>query len=283
MTEEQLQLLRATRPSGQDEHEEDVVAARAAVAQEPALEELLQTERELDLAMLDSLRGVEPPAGFETALLTAMRAARGAAEPPSNLRESVLAAVQLPASPSAIKPKSKSQTTRITRAEFTRRAWIIGSAAAGFAMLGKVAFNWREKHAFSMRRLTAKLAFITKNGITLSLMSMDPQAVARWLNSHNAPRLNSMPEKLNALGRKGCHIYNIEAHDVSLECFLLPDMRQLHLFSTLASELTDAPSEDSPVSIRLVHDRTLATWTKEGVTVFLFSEEPAEEIRNLLA
>ncbi len=283
MTEEQLQLLRATRPSGQDEHEADVAAARAAVAQEPALVEQLQTERDLDLAMLDSLRGVEPPAGLESALLTAMRAARGVAEPPSHLRESVLAAVQLPAAPVAAKRKSKPPSAPITRAEFTRRAWITGAAAAGFAMLGGAALLWRRDHAFSMRRLTAKLAFITKSGITLSLMSMDPKAVNRWLSSHDAPRPNSLPEKLNALGRKGCHIYDIELHAVSLECFLLPDMRQLHLFSTHAADLTDAPEEGQPVSIESAHGRTLATWTKDGATVFLFSEESAEDIRALLA
>jgi hypothetical protein len=280
MTEEQLQLLRATRPSGQDEHEADVAVARAAVAEVPEIVAQLEEERQLDIAMLGSLSGVEPPPGLESALMMAMRAARGVVEPPAELRETVVAAVQLPKTNK--KPVSKPKAPTITHVEFTRRAWLLGSAAAGFAMLGGAYWMWRNDHAFSMRRLTAKLASITNRGVTLSLMSMDTKEVTTWLRTHDAPRPHALPAKLHALGRKGCHIYDIESHAVSLECLLLPDMKQLHLFSTYASDLTDAPAEGEPAVVQTSHGRTLATWTQDGATVLLFSEEPHETISALL-
>ncbi len=266
MTEEQLQLLRAARPSGQDEHDADVAAARAAAAQDGDVLAQLDAERRTDLAMQDALQSVAPPAGLESALLTAMRAARGAVEPPAALRESVITAVQLPRRP-----------------DLSRRRWIGWSAAAAAAVAAGGAWWWRKAHAFTMQQLSEELAAITKKGVTLSLMSMDKSAVVGWLNDHQAPRADSLPDKLDALPRKGCHLYDIAGHPVSLECLLLPGMRELHLFATPAAGLADAPAAGGAAEVRDFADRTLATWTRGAQTMLLFCHEPAAEVRALLA
>lgn len=266
MTEEQLQLLRAARPSGQDEHAADVAAARAAAANDPDTVARLEEERQTDLAMQESLRATEPPAGLEASLLAAMRTARAAARPSAPPQFEI---VNL--------PTSGNQTAR-----FSRRGWLAATAAAAASVaLGSV-WWWREYRAFSMERLSAALADITKKGVTLSLMSMDKAAVVDWLVNNHAPRADALPEKLDALGRKGCHIYEIEGRAVSLECMLLPGMVEIHLFATRSRNLIDPPAPGAPAKVVAFSGRTLATWTRGAQTMLLFSEAPTNTIAGLV-
>lgn len=270
MTEEQLQLLRAARPSGQDEHDADVAAARAAAAHDPETVARLEEERQIDLAMQESLRATEPPAGLEASLLAAMRTARAAAASPA----------PEPAAPQfeiVKRPASETHTARISR-----RGWLAASAAAAASVALGSMWWWREYRAFSMKRLSAALADITKKGVTLSLMSMDKAAVVNWLVTNQAPRADALPEKLDALGRKGCHIYDIEGHRVSLECMLLPGMVEIHLFATRSANLIDPPAPGAPAKVATFSGRTLATWTRGAQTMLLFSEAPTDTISGLV-
>lgn len=271
MNQDQYQLLRAARPSGADEREPAVVAARAAAAAQPGMTEQLAKERAMDLAMGTALRKAEPPPGFEAAMLTAMRAARGGADPPVALEETVLTAVRIPPVP------DKSNIVPLRR-----RAWL-GWGAAAAAALAAGAFQWWRTAAFSMHRLSRELATISAQGVRLSLMSMDPAAINGWMSYYQAPRPGPLPDKLAALPRKGCHLYEIDGHPVSLECFLLPGMKELHLFCTPAAALLDPPPEGVPPGLRTVHGRTLATWTRGGQVALLFSQEPAAVLTELLA
>jgi hypothetical protein len=270
MTEEQLQLLRSLRPQGQDEHESGVPEARAA-AEHAGLTVHLNDERENDLVMRGALGAVEPPAGLENSLRIAMRAARGIGEPPVELRESVLSAVRLPKA-----------TEPVSDPRMTRRRWLGWGAgiAASLAVGGKW---WWDTQAFTVRKLTRELTAITRNGISLSFMSMDKVAVKDWLESNNAPRLSVLPENLNALGRKGCHLYDIAGQPVSLECFLLPDMRQLHLYTTPSSGLVNSPVAGAAAEFQSDGDLSIAIWAKGDQTLLLVSHESADLIRSLIS
>ncbi len=271
MNQEQYHLLRAARPSGADEHEPAVVAARAAAAALPGMNEQLATEHALDVAMGSALHRAEPPPGFETAMLTAMRAARGAADPPAFLEKTVLGAVQIP---------TVSETSNVV--PFRRRAWLgWGAAAAAALVAGSV--HWWRTAAFSMHRLKRELAGVSKSGVQLSLMSMDPAAINGWMGYYKAPRAGPLPDKLAALPRKGCHLYQVDGHPVSLECFLLPGMRELHLFCTPAAALLDSPPEGALPGFCSVEGCTLATWTRGGAVALLFSRESAVVIGELLS
>jgi hypothetical protein len=275
MTEEQLQLLRSLRPQGQDEHETGVPEARAAAA-EAGLAEDLQNERENDLAMRAALGQVEPPPGLENALRLAMRTARGIgelpAEPPAELREAVLAAVQLPPAP----PPAAREPRRQSRRQWL--GWGVGMAAS-LAIGGKW---WWETQILTLRRLTGALTAITRRGISLDLMSMDRAVVGEWLTAKNAPRLAALPPKLNELPRKGCHLYDVEGRPVSLECFLLPEMQQLHLYTTASLGLLNPPDDSAGVNIGRDGDLTLAIWAQEGKTLLLVSHEDPDLVRGLL-
>jgi hypothetical protein len=270
MTEEQLQLLRSLRPLGQDDHEAGVSEARAA-AERAGVSIHLDDERQTDITLRAALAQIEPPVGLEDALRTAMRAARGIGEPPVELRESVLSAVRLPKTAKVI------SDPRLTR----RRLFGWGAGiAASLAVGGKW---WWDTRAFTVRKLTLELTAITRKGISLTLMSMDKVAVGDWLKSNNAPRIDVLPEKLDALGRKGCHLYDIAGHPVSLECFLLPDMKQLHLFCTPSSGLVNPPRAGAAAEFTNDGDLTLAIWAKGGKTVLLVSHESVELVRTLIA
>lgn len=264
MTEEQLQILRAARPGGQDEHLPEVAAARRAAEATPEWLPHLEVERRNDLAMQDALRQVDPPAELEQALRAALRTERGITGQP-------------------LSPPNSEGRVAAFPASIPRRRWLgWGAAAAASLTLGS-AWWWWQFRAFSMRRLSDHLAEITRRGVTLSLMSMNKDEVVAWLRDKQAPRADIWPSKLDALGRKGCHLYDIEGHPVSLECLLLPGMRELHLFATPSVGLLDPPKDGLPAEVRSFRERTLATWTRGSQTMLLFSEEPPKEMALLLA
>ena len=267
MNEEQLQLLRSLRPQGQDEHEAGVSEARAA-AESAGLAVHLEDERQSDLAMRAALGQIEPPANLEDSLRNAMRAARGIAEPPAELREAVLSAVRITRTPVAV--------DRQSRRNFL--GWGVGIAAS-LAIGGKW---WWETQAFTLGKLTRELTAITRRGITLTLMSMDKAVVADWLTENKAPRLKTLPAKLDTLPRKGCNLYDIKGHAVSLECFLLPEMKQLHLYSTPSSGLLNPPASGGVPEFSQEGDLTIAIWAEEKNTLLLVSHEPPELVRSLI-
>ncbi len=270
MTEEQFHLLRSLRPLGQDDQESGVPAARAA-ADHAGLSARLGDERQTDIAMRGALSLIEPPTGLEDALRTAMRAARGIGEPPAELRELVLSAVQLPKSPEPV-----------AHVRVSRRRWL--GWGAGIAASLVIGGKWwmQNNRAFTIGKLARELVAITREGISLSLMSMDKAAVRDWLKSNNAPRLDVLPEKLDALGRKGCHLYDVAGRPVSLECFLLPYMKQLHLYCTPSSGLADPPSAGAVAEITRDGDLTVAIWASGERTLLLVSYESPDLIRELI-
>ena len=194
---------------------------------------------------------------------------RGSFEPPDSLEGTVLSAVKMPAPVSGNSPS------------FSRRQWLGFATAAAAALVAGSTYWWRFL-AFTMSHLTRQLATISAEGVKLSLMSMDPEAITGWLTFYQAPRPVALPENLATLPRKGCHLYQISGHPVSLECFLLPGMKEIHLFCTPAAGLLVPPDEGESPTLRSQAGRTLATWTRAGQTVLLLSAEPGEVIRRLL-
>jgi hypothetical protein len=90
-----------------------------------------------------------------------------------------------------------------------------------------------------------------------------------------------LPDSLDVLPRKGCHLYDIDGRQVSLECFLLPGMHELHLFTTAERGLRGAPGDDAS-RITSVGGLTAGSWTRDGRTMILLSEESPATIAALL-
>lgn len=276
MTEEQLQLLRAARPNGQDDDMPAVAEAREALARagDSSLD-WLKSERAVDLKMMASLGQVDPPPDLKAAILTAMRAARGTAPTPVHLLEPVLSTVRYSG---AQTPQDSFKNV----VPISRRRWLGWSAGAAAAAAFGGIWVWRRATTTPMANLTAALEAITAKGLELGLMSSDKAAIMGWLRERRAPRLGEFPVKLDNLERKGCQIYDIQGHSVSLECLLLPGMRQLHLYSTDSSGLADSPASGVAAVVKSYDDRTLATWSQADLTLWLFSQEKPDVIRELL-
>ncbi|MGB6222365.1 hypothetical protein [Haloferula sp.] len=247
-------LARAASPSGKDDHDPEIAAAHEAIAADPELAAELTAERGADLAISESLRATEPPPELEEQLLSTLRETRRAA----------VAANIVEAPPNA----------------FSRRHWL-GMAAAAALTTG-IAYTWHRSKQLPLSRLVATLANYSIEGVTLSLMSMEKEEVVDWLVSNQAPRASTLPPALDALGRKGCHIYDIEGHRVSLECFLLPGMREIHLFTTPTAGLSGAPSDGSQPKLSSIDSLTSAVWSQGENTMILLTSEPVEMTRSLL-
>ncbi len=268
MTPEEYHLLRAARPSGGDEADPAVRAARAAAAADPVSAAQLQRELELDQEMTAAMANVAPPAYLENAILTAMRAGRGLVVVPPTLEENVL---------SALGGKHPHPARR------SRRRWLGWATAAAAGLAVSVSYWQNRANGLSMRRLREELAAISNKGLQLGLRSMDRAAVAGWLDQHGAPRALDLPDKLAALPRKGCQLYHIEDHPVGLECFLFPDMSEIHLFCTPTAGLAEAPPEGGWTKLQTEGNLTLATWTRRGLTMLLYTHQPLPAVSALLS
>lgn len=248
-------LLGAARPSGKDEQDPEILAARDALRNHPELAAELETERLADFAISQSYQSAQVPPELEARLLASLREARRQA--------AVLPGKVIPIS-------------------FGRRRLLATVAAAlGLTAAGGVIW-WRDSKLLKVHQLVADLARISREGVTLSLMSMDTAEVVEWLRQNEAPRAAQLPPALDGLGRKGCHIYQIEGRRVSLECFLLPGMRELHLFTTPSRSLSGAPSPSAAAQVHADGEMTAAIWSQGENTMVLLSEEPAEAIKKLL-
>jgi hypothetical protein len=165
-----------------------------------------------------------------------------------------------------------------------RRSFLRWTAVAGVVTAGASAllWRWRQPH-LSLSDLVDEVAGISARGIQLSLMSMEKAAVAAWLDGRSLPRAKALPEKLDAVSRKGCHVYQIQGQTVSLECFIIPEgMRELHLFSIISDALDEAPEElTRPVITTHRTGQTVATWSKSGTTHVLSSKESLSEVAAL--
>ena len=83
MNDESMELLRAARPSGQDDADPAMAAARSALAGDAALTAELAAERLSDAAFAHALQSAEIPENLPHRLIAAMRAGRTVAEPPA--------------------------------------------------------------------------------------------------------------------------------------------------------------------------------------------------------
>ncbi|MFN0125309.1 MAG: hypothetical protein ACKV19_01325 [Verrucomicrobiales bacterium] len=266
MNEEFRQRLRAARPSGQDERDPDVSEAREAAADDPAEVAALEQERVADVHFARALQSAPIPPDLEARVRAAVRAVQKAETSPSEPDQSALPA-RFPAAQS-VGP--------------TRRRWLAWAGAAAAVTAAGLAWWRRWPARLTLDRLATELAAISTRGVTLSLMTMDRAAIATWMRDQSAPRADTLPSKLDALGRKGCHLYTVAGHPVSLECFMWPDGEVLHLFSTESDRLVDPPLAGAPAREVIAPDHAALTWAEGRWTLMLLGHRPIEEIQALL-
>ncbi len=296
MTENQLELLRATRLSGQDEHDAAVVAAREAAAQHPEVQAFLDQEAQIDEAMVEVIQRIEPPAGLAGSILAAMKAAREAqstqlsslpprprtsAVPTSSAAPVKAQFIPLPSSPGLVMPKSTAPTNVQSVNFGNRRKFLTGgiSAAAAAGVLGGMYWLFGDRPV-KVARIRQEIAKVLEAGVQLAVMTDDKTAITSWFKSKEAP-VSVLPHSLNSLPRKGCQIYKLAGHPVSMECLLLPGMREVHIFSIASEHLVDPPKTTAQVITD--GDLSIAMWSQGDTSQFLFSHVKEVEVRGLVS
>jgi hypothetical protein len=292
MNDDIRQILSAARPSGQDEADPTIMAARQQAAADPVLLAALADEHTLDLQMARALRAVEPPAGLAAAVLTAVRVEPSATlTPEAHATQSSLVSqpttlkknsIQTTPSinQSAAAPAAKAEIIPFSKIKANRRQWLSWAAVLIASATGATVWH---RQRFTLARLTDRLLDIAHQGVSISLMSMDKNAIASWMTENRAPKATSLPLALDTLPRKGCHLYDIDGRPVSLECFVMPDMQVLHLFSILTAKLADAPSALEKPHITEARDHRIAHWRHGLYTMVLISQQSSEALKSLLS
>lgn len=253
------ELLAAARASGVDDPD---LGIAAVLRDHPELAGDFDANRQADQLAIKAMAETEIPAGLEEQLIGILRQTRRAA------RQS---------EPAPVVPGIVSFPQRRS----TRRNWLAGAAAVALGAAGGGWFlAYRRRPSFDDMLTT--LARISREGVTLSLMSMDRDEVAAWLTSREAPRAGTIPGGLDALPRKGCHIYQIDGRKVSLECFLLPEMRELHVFTTPAADFRNLPPEGAEPVFKTIDGLTAALWQRDAKVIALVTDQPAEAVRPVL-
>lgn len=248
-------IARAARPSGVDDHDPEVAKALAELREDPDLLAELEEERQFDQRVAMEVQSQEPPEDLEDILLNTLRATR-----------------QEERQQDASTPSSNNRG-------LSRRSWM--ALAASAVVSAGAAFWFHGRSLLKLDELTRRLVTISKKGVILSVMSMDTSEVVGWLKKNDAPRATSLPSKLDALGRKGCHIYDIEGNRVSLECFLLPGMREIHLFTTPSSGLSGEPSAGASPLFEKRDGLTAAIWSDDVQTMILLTDSAPDDIKAL--
>lgn len=261
-------ILRSARPSGQDDTDPAIQAARDAAASMPVIVGEIAAERVADAAIARAVREVAPPPGLEGRLIDAVRATRRQAEPQQ---------------PWPVLTRTSTVGTSTAARGWNRRQWLGWAAAAAVSAVTGGLIGLRQRKEFTLENLTRHLMAITRSGVALSFMSMNRAAVLNWMHRTRAPRAEELPPSLDAIGRKGCHVYYIAGHAVSLECFVFPDMRELHLFATPAASLRGAPTAGQPPSVLQREEFTIGIWTHGKVAMVIVTREALADLRALLA
>lgn len=253
------EIIAAARASGKDDLDLEIASL---LRDHPELARDFDANRRADQLASTAMAEIEIPDGLEDQLVNLLRQTRSAGNSGKAAAEAE-AIVALP------------------RRGVSRRSWMASAAAVALSAGGGYWF-FRNRSRPSFDDLLARLATISREGVTLSLMSMDRAEVSEWLVSRDAPRANQLPAGLDALPRKGCHVYQIDGREVSLECFLLPEMRELHVFTTPAGDFRDLPSDGSEPLIKTIDGLTAALWRREGEVMALLTEQPASAVRPVL-
>ena len=253
------ELLAAARATGKDDPE---LGIGELLRDHPELGSEFDAIRRADQIAIEAMAEVAIPDGLEEQLVGLLKQTRQAAcqEEPA------------PAAPEIV---------GFPRRDTSRRNWLAGAAAV---VLGSTGGWWffADRRRPSFDTLLAALARKSREGVTLSLMSMDRTEVIGWLTSRKAPRASRIPGGLDALPRKGCHIYQIEGRQVSLECFLLPEMRELHVFTTPTDDFRNLPPEGTEPILKTIDGLTAALWQREGLVIALLTDQPADAILPVL-
>lgn len=236
-------ILRATRPQGQDADDSSVVEAEALAAKDPHLSAWLEKERAFDRAFAAKLRDVPVPEGLKERLLAQKPEPEASAQDTrqGDLRANVMPLLALVAA----------------------LAVIVG---LGFVLTPQQNTTLASSEAMPFATFKEKAMAVFGPGFKLSLATSDIGQMRSWLAAHGGARSFSMPPGLSGQEGVGCRIVEMGDHTASLICFRLDNGKTAHLFAMPEKYLADAPQ--APVT-DVDKGWMTSAWSSNGMTYML--------------
>jgi len=249
-------ILQACRPNGQDDSLPAFAEALAMAERDPELKAWWEAQRAFDRAISSKLSGIPVPADLRATIMAGRKIEQMT---PRYRLPYWLAAAAVVVLCVGLAPRYWPGTTETK----------VTSLAAADTTPSLVNHDY-EKGVFD---------YLDSDAMSLAMLSPDHDKVAAWLKQRSSPTGN-IPGKMVSLPSAGCQTFAVHGHTVSLICFALADGGYAHLFIVEKNALSDPPG-NSP-EFRKNGEWNLATWSDEGHSYMLATEDTADQLKQLL-
>ncbi len=257
-----LHIYRAD-PSTDDDPE--VKEALALAASDPELMSWFEHEQSFDRTIAGKLRSIEPPSG---------------------LKEKILAEMPISSTESGTIPRLGADVIwwrRPLASSFAAAACLVLLFGVGTLLLKQSGPSLQEvrepQPVDTMARYLQSVAEHTDHMVGFDFRHENLDRLRAYMNEKEAPFPVSLPAQLEKMPGMGCVSFNWEGRKVGLICF--KGDKVYHLFVTERDHFPSQKDITKPV-IRQVGKYGTATWTNDLQLYILTAEGRGEDLRRLL-
>jgi hypothetical protein len=243
--EEAKEYLSAFRAHRGDEADPTFQEALELARTDSELGSWLVQEREFDNILIEKFASISPPEGLKDTIL-----------------------------------ESLEERTRPIQS--WRMGWFALAATVVLAALllsQKVDLFRGSSQQFRSFRSDALAMVAVKPAPKLDLETPSLGTAEAFIEAHDAPQLEQVPQKLQAMATAGCRVFLWRQHPASLTCFRLPSGNLLHLVVIRAEAVGSADMPAGPHSENGWH---LMFQKRDGLIVMWASQAPMEELKQLI-
>ena len=238
-------ILSAYRPGGQDANDRRFAEALEQAQLDPILERWFRDSIAFDAAVTEKLSALEAPV---------------------DLRESILVGVKV---------------SRPLRWMQPFGAWPIAAAILLAAIVGALVLRESSKPRLAGWQTQG---LQTIRSLVNGRSSFDAQShrageLVNWLQAHDAPAAEPLPQSLETLESLGCKTFLWNQELVSVICFTRPDGGLIHLVVTKASPASDRALKGEPEFVQHGEWAT-ATWRKGDMIYMLALEGWPDQLQS---
>ena len=260
-------ILCSFRPDGQDSTDADFKEALQLAVEDRGLGEWLADERAADAEFAAALCEIEIPEQLRLSLLAVMRGespedpslhkemdnllsgALAGVEPPSGLRDQIIAAMEVEKT-----ARNQEAESKVIPGVFNRRKWLGVAAVAAALVLGAfLAFQVNiggETKTLASYEIQQTAGRVLNAGITFDMADSNSTHLTSWLAEHKLPTLASvseLPPGLRGMKSRGCKKIKLAGGKVaSMVCFVVGEKKTAHLVIVNNEDVSDLdlPSTD---------------------------------------
>jgi hypothetical protein len=243
--EEAKECLSGFRTHGADGEDPAFREALELVEKDPELAGWFVRQREFDGILREKFSSIRPPEGLEKRILESLDRPTRSVQP-ARLVWLALAATVVAAA-------------------------LVLTYRAG--MFGQPSDRFREFRSDALAMVS------TKPAPQLDLQTASLDNADSYIDSHEAPRLATVPQKLRNMPTAGCRVFVWNKHLASLTCFTLPSGRLLHLVVIEEGAIGNFKADSGSYS---VNGWQLMFQKKDGQVVMWATQEPMDELKQLI-